>query len=153
MEKTQLKIIAENRKAHHDYNLLERWECGIALTGTEVKALRQGKANLRDAYAQVTKSGDVVVYQLHISEYDHGNINNHDPLRPRQLLLHKQEIKRITGKVQQKGFTLIPLKLYFKHGLVKVDLALASGKQNYDKRQDMAKRDAEREMDRMMKRH
>ncbi|MBQ0108127.1 MAG: SsrA-binding protein [Phascolarctobacterium sp.] len=92
-----------------------------------------------------------MVYQLHISEYDHGNINNHDPLRPRQLLLHKQEIKRITGKVQQKGFTLIPLKLYFKHGLVKVDLALASGKQNYDKRQDLAKRDAQREMDRAFK--
>ena len=141
MEKP-IKIIAENRKARHDYQLLENWEAGIALTGTEVKALRQGKANLRDAYAQVTKQGEIIVYQLHISEYEHGNINNHDPLRPRRLLLHKQEIKRITNKVMQKGFTLIPVKLYFKHGLVKVDLALAQGKQNYDKRQTLVQSDS-----------
>ncbi|MBQ0066635.1 MAG: SsrA-binding protein SmpB [Phascolarctobacterium sp.] len=146
-----LKIISENRKASHDFNLLEKWECGIELKGTEVKSLRQGKANLKDAYAQVTKSGEVVVYQLHISEYDHGNINNHDPLRPRRLLMHRQEIKRLIGKVREKGFALIPLKLYFKHGLVKLELALATGKHEYDKRQDIAKRDAQREMQRAMR--
>ncbi|MDO4935289.1 MAG: SsrA-binding protein SmpB [Phascolarctobacterium sp.] len=151
MEKT-IKVIAENRKARHDYQLLESWEAGIALTGTEVKALRQGKANLRDAYAQVTKQGEIIVYQLHISEYEHGNINNHDPLRSRRLLLHKQEIKKITNKVMQKGFTLVPVKLYFKHGFVKVELALAQGKQNYDKRQTLVQRDVEREMDRERKR-
>ncbi|MCQ2361861.1 MAG: SsrA-binding protein SmpB [Acidaminococcaceae bacterium] len=131
---------------------MESWEAGIALTGTEVKALRQGKANLRDAYAQVTKQGEIIVYQLHISEYEHGNINNHDPLRSRRLLLHKQEIKKITNKVMQKGFTLVPVKLYFKHGFVKVELALAQGKQNYDKRQTLVQRDVEREMDRERKR-
>ncbi|MCQ2381441.1 MAG: SsrA-binding protein SmpB [Acidaminococcaceae bacterium] len=146
-----VKIISENRKASHDFNLLEKWECGIELKGTEVKSLRQGKVNLKDAYAQVTKSGEVVVYQLHISEYDHGNINNHDPLRPRRLLMHRQEIKRLIGKVREKGFALIPLKLYFKHGLVKLELALATGKHEYDKRQDIAKRDAQREMQRAMR--
>lgn len=147
----QVKIIAENRKAYHDYQILERWEAGIALVGTEVKALRQGKANLRDAYAQVTKDIEIILYQMHISEYDHGNINNHEPLRPRRLLLHKREIKKIGTKTAEKGLTLVPLKLYFRSGKVKVELALAQGKHEYDKRQDIAKRDAKREMDRVMK--
>lgn len=121
------------------------------MRGTEVKSLRQGRANLKDAYAQVSKSGEVILYQLHISEYDHGNINNHDPLRARRLLMHKHEIKRLIGKVKEKGFALVPLKLYFKHGFVKLELAMATGKHEYDKRQDIAKREAQREMDRAMK--
>ncbi|MCQ2363476.1 MAG: SsrA-binding protein SmpB, partial [Acidaminococcaceae bacterium] len=111
----------------------------------------QGKANLRDAYAQVTKDVEILLYQMHISEYDHGNINNHEPLRPRRLLLHKREIKKIGTKTAEKGLTLVPLKLYFRSGKVKVELALAQGKHEYDKRQDIAKRDAKREMDRVMK--
>lgn len=113
--------------------------------------MRQGKANLKDAYAQITKSGEVVLYQLHIAEYDHGNINNHDPLRPRRLLMHRREIKKLIGKVQIKGFALVPTKMYFKNGLAKVELALATGKHEYDKRQDIAKRDADREMQRAMR--
>lgn len=123
----------------------------MELRGTEVKALRQGKANLKDAYAQVTKSAEVIVYQLHISEYDHGNINNHDPLRPRRLLMHRAEIKKLIGKMKGQGYALVPLKLYLKHGLVKLELALATGKHAYDKREDIAKRDAEREIRRALK--
>ena len=151
MAEQKIKIIAENRKARHDYTIHEVFEAGIALTGTEVKSLRAGKTNLKDSYAQVTKYEEVFVYQLHISPYDHGNIFNHDPLRSRRLLLHKEEIRRLLGKVKEKGYALVPLKLYFKRGLVKLELALATGKKLYDKRQDIAKRDAKREMERALK--
>lgn len=146
-----IKIAAENRKARHDYIIHETFETGIELAGTEVKSLRAGKANLKDAYAQVTKSAEVYLYNLHISPYEQGNRFNHDPLRNRRLLLHKAEIRRLIGKTKEKGYALIPLKLYFKRGLVKVDLALATGKKLYDKRQSSAERDAKREMERVMK--
>lgn len=151
MAEQKIKIIAENRKARHDYMIFETYEAGIALTGTEVKSLRAGKANLRDSYAQVTRQAEVFVYNLHISPYEHGNIYNHDPLRDRRLLLHRNEINKLIGKVKEKGYTLVPLKLYFKRGLVKMELALAVGKKLYDKRQDIAKRDAKREMARALK--
>ena len=151
MAEQKVKIIAENRKARHDYTIHEVYEAGIALTGTEVKSLRAGKANMKDSYAQVTRNAEVFVYNLHISPYDHGNIFNHEPLRNRRLLLHRQEINKLIGKVKEKGMSLVPLKLYFKHGLVKMELALATGKKLYDKRQDMAKKDAKREMDRALK--
>ncbi len=151
MAEQKVKIIAENRKARHDYTIHEVYEAGIALTGTEVKSLRAGKANMKDSYAQVTRNAEVFVYNLHISPYDHGNIFNHEPLRNRRLLLHRQEINKLIGKVKEKGMALVPLKLYFKYGLVKMELALATGKKLYDKRQDMAKKDAKREMDRALK--
>ena len=147
MAEQKIKIIAENRKARHDFTIYETFEAGIALTGTEVKSLRAGKANMKDSYAQVTRQAEVFVYNLHISPYDHGNIFNHDPLRSRRLLLHRAEINKLIGKVKEKGYALVPLKLYFKHGLVKMELALAVGKKLYDKRTDMAKRDAKREME------
>ena len=151
MAEQKVKIISENRKARHDYTIHEVYEAGIALTGTEVKSLRAGKANMKDSYAQVTRNAEVFVYNLHISPYDHGNIFNHEPMRNRRLLLHRQEINKLIGKVKKKGMALVPLKLYFKHGLVKMELALATGKKLYDKRQDLAKKDAKREMDRALK--
>ncbi len=151
MAEQKIKIIAENRKARHDYTIHDTYEAGIALTGTEVKSLRAGKANLKDSYAQVTRNAEVFVYNLHISPYDHGNIFNHDPLRSRRLLLHRQEINKLIGKVKEKGMALVPLKLYLKNGLVKMELALAVGKKLYDKRQDLAQKDAKREMERAMK--
>ena len=151
MAQQGIKIAAENRKARHDYSIHETFEAGIELVGTEVKALRAGKANLKDAYAQVTKTAEVYVYNLHISPYEQGNQFNHEPLRPRRLLLHRAEIRRLIGKVKEKGYALIPLKLYFTHGLVKIELALATGKKLYDKRQTMAEKDAKREMDRTLK--
>lgn len=151
MAEQKIKIIAENRKARHDFTIHETFEAGIALTGTEVKSLRAGRVNMKDSYAQVTRNAEVFVYNLHISPYEHGNIFNHDPLRNRRLLLHREEIRRLIGKVKEKGYALVPLKLYFKHGLVKLELALATGKKLYDKRQDLAKKDAKREMERAMK--
>ena len=151
MAQQGIKIAAENRKARHDYTIYETFEAGIELVGTEVKSLRAGKANLKDAYAQITKTAEVYVYNLHISPYDFGNQVNHDPLRPRRLLLHRSEIRRLIGKTKEKGYTLVPLKLYFTHGLVKMELALAIGKKLYDKRQAMAEKDAKREMDRSLK--
>jgi len=151
MAEQKTKIIIENRKARHDFTILETYEAGIALTGTEVKSLRAGKANFKDSYAQVTNGREVFVYNFHISPYEHGNIFNHDPLRNRRLLLHKGEIRKLIGKVKEKGYTLVPLKLYFKHGLVKMELALAVGKKTYDKRQELARKDARREMERAIK--
>ena len=151
MAEQKIKIIAENRKARHDFTIYETFEAGIALTGTEVKSLRAGKANMKDSYAQVTRQAEVFVYNLHISPYDHGNIFNHDPLRSRRLLLHRAEINKLIGKVKEKGYALVPLKLYFKHGLVKMELALAVGKKLYDKRQDIAKKDQKREAQRDFK--
>lgn len=144
------KTIVQNRKARHDYFIEETFEAGIALTGTEVKSLRLGKANLNDSYAAI-KNGEVFVYGLHISPYDMGNRFNHDPLRVKKLLLHRFEINKLIGYTQRKGFTLVPLSLYFRKGKVKVELAVAKGKKLYDKRDDIAKRDAMREIDRRMK--
>ena len=151
MAQQGIKIAAENRKARHDYSIHETFEAGIELVGTEVKSLRAGKANLKDAYAQITKTAEVYVYNLHISPYEQGNQFNHEPLRPRRLLLHRAEIRRLIGKVKENGYALIPLKMYFTHGLVKMELALATGKKLYDKRQSMAEKDAKREMDRTLK--
>ncbi len=149
-EKPAEKNITVNRKARHEFTILQSFETGIALQGTEVKSLRQGKINLTDAYAQV-KDGEVWLVNSHINVYDHGNINNHDPLRKRKLLLKKSEIRKLEKAVNEKGNTLIPLRFYFKGGIVKVELAIAKGKKVYDKRQDIAKRDAERELDRKVK--
>jgi len=142
--------VVENRKARHEYHIEETYEAGLALVGTEVKSLRLGKGNLQDAYA-VVKSGEVWVNNFHISPYEQGNQFNHDPKRPKKLLLHKNEIRRLLGLQKEKGYTLIPLKIFFKHGLAKMDLAVAVGKKLYDKRQDMADRDARRDIERIMK--
>lgn len=147
MVKPEIKVVTENRKARHDYHIEETYEAGIALQGTEVKSLRLGQANLRDSFARV-ENGEVILYNAHISPYDKGNRFNHDPKRQRKLLLHKSEIRRLIGKTQQQGLTLIPLKIYFRRGLAKVELALAKGKKLHDKRQDLAAKDAQREIER-----
>jgi SsrA-binding protein len=144
------KIVAENRKARHEYQLLERYEAGLVLTGTEVKSLRAGGATLQRAYADV-RDGEVWLVGAHIAEYGQGNIANHDPDRDRKLLLHHKEIASLIGKVRERGFTLVPTKLYFKNGKAKVELALARGKEQRDKRRDIAKRDAERQIERALK--
>lgn len=142
-----IKIIAQNKKARHDYFIEETYEAGIVLKGTEVKSIRQGKVNLKDSYAAI-QNGEVYVYNMHISPYEKGNIYNVDPVRSRKLLLNRREINRLIGYTQQKGLTLVPLKLYFKKGLVKMELAVARGKKLHDKRADIAKRHAEREIER-----
>ena len=150
MEKEKIKIACENRKARHDYFIHETYEAGIELRGTEVKSLRAGKANLRDSYAEV-KDGEVFVEHMHISPYEQGNIFNHEPLRRRRLLLHKREILKLFGKTREKGFTLIPLKIYFKKGRAQMELALASGKHNYDKRDALHEKSAQRDIERALK--
>lgn len=147
MSRGNIKNIAQNRKARHDYFIEDTYEAGIQLFGTEVKSIRQGKVNLKDSHAGIYK-GEVFVYNMHISPYEKGNIYNKDPLRIRKLLLNKYEINKLIGYVQQKGYTLVPLSLYFKGSLVKVELAVAKGKQLHDKRQAIAARDAKREMER-----
>ena len=142
--------VSANRQAYHDYFIHETYECGIALTGTEVKSIRAGRVNLRDSFARVQK-GEVFLWNAHISPYEQGNIFNHDPLRTRKLLLHKKEIHKLTGALQDKGVTLIPLKMYIKHGYAKVLLGLAKGKHEYDKRESIKRREANREMERVMK--
>lgn len=144
------KNITVNRKARHEYHILQTFEAGIVLVGTEVKALREGKANLVDSYATI-KNGEVWLVSAHISEYRQGNINNHNPTRDRKLLLNKSEIRKLIGKTKEKGLTLIPLRMYFKNGRVKVELALAKGKKSYDKRETIAKRDFQREQERKIK--
>ena len=144
-------IVASNRKAFHDYFIVEKFEAGIALKGTEVKSLRNGDANLQDSYATI-KNGELWLTGLHISPFDKGNINNHDPRRERKLLLHKREILKLYGKTHEKGFTLIPLDIYFKNDRAKVTLALATGKKLYDKRETIAKREIERELRRSVRR-
>lgn len=144
------KNITVNRKARHEYAILQTFEAGIVLVGTEVKALRQGKVNLVDGYAKI-ENGEVWLVSVNISEYTQGNINNHDPTRERKLLLNKSEIRKLIGKTKEKGLTLIPLRLYFKNGKVKVELALAKGKKVYDKRRDIAKKDFQREQERRIK--
>lgn len=144
------KIIATNRKARHEYEILSTMEAGVVLVGTEVKALRAGKANLKDSYAKIIR-GELFLVNMHISPYSPGSYNNHDPLRERKLLLHRREIRKLIGKVEQTGLTLIPLKLYFKNGIAKVQLALTKGKKMHDKRQSIAKRESDREMRRQLK--
>jgi len=140
---SDIQMIANNRRARHDYHIEETMEAGIVLQGTEVKSLRLGRVNLRDSFARVEK-GEVFLYDMHISPYEQGNRFNHDPLRVRKLLLHKREIKRLIGKTREEGYTLIPTRLYFSRGKAKVELALAKGKKLYDKRESKAKQEAER---------
>jgi SsrA-binding protein len=150
MEDQFKKIVTENRKARHNYFIDDQLEAGMALLGTEVKSLRLGRAHLKDAYAKI-KQGEVFVYQLHIGAYPFAHYGNHDPLRPRKLLLHKSEIKRLYGKVNEKGYSLIPLRIYFVNGKAKIILGLAKGKRKYDKREAIRRRDQKRELDRMKK--
>ena len=147
METTHNKIVTENRKARYNYYIEDTYEAGIALLGTEVKSLRLGRANLKDSYAKI-KGGEVFVYQMHIGPYPYANYENHDPLRRRKLLLHKYEIKKLYGKVNEMGFSLIPLKVYFKNGKAKMTIALARGKRKYDKRETIRRRDEKRELER-----
>jgi len=148
--KDDIREVAQNKKARHDYFIEQTFEAGIVLSGTEVKSIRQGMVNLKDSYATI-ENGEVFINGMHISPYEKGNIFNKDPMRDRKLLLHKSEIRRLIGYTQQKGLTLVPLKVYFRGSLVKVELAVARGKKLYDKRDDIAERDAKREIDRKMK--
>ena len=150
MVREEIKTIAQNKKARHDYFIEQTIEAGIVLSGTEVKSIRFGKVNLKDSYATI-ENGEVILTGMHISPYEQGNIFNKDPMRDRKLLLHKFEINRLIGFIQQKGMALIPLQLYFKRGKVKVELGIAKGKKLYDKREDIAERDAKREIDRQLK--
>jgi SsrA-binding protein len=143
------KVVASNRKARHDYAILDTYEAGVALTGTEVKSLRAGRASLVDAFGQV-KDGEIYLHGMHIPEYAQGTWTNHEPRRVRKLLLKRPEIDRLVGKVQESGLTLVPLSIYFSDGWAKVELGLARGKRSYDKRQDLAKRDADREITRAL---
>ncbi len=145
------KLVASNRKAFHDFFIDETYEAGIALVGTEVKSLRDGRVNLRDSYAEV-KDGELYLVGVHISPYAQGNIWNHDPLRRRKLLLHKEEIRRLTGKVNERGYTIVPTRVYFRGGHAKVEIGLARGKHLYDKRADLAKREADRDVQREFRR-
>jgi SsrA-binding protein len=141
------KLICQNKKAWHNYSIEDKYEAGIALVGTEVKSLREGRANLGDSYGKI-KNGEVFLVDAHISPYSHANRFNHDPLRTRKLLLHKKEIRRLIGKVQEKGFTLIPLRLYFSNGKAKVEVGLAKGKKLFDKRETLKRKTMERDMER-----
>ena len=145
-----IKLVAENRRARHDYHLLDRYEAGLVLQGTEVKSLREGRASLAHSYAEV-RDGEAWLVGSHIATYDQGNIANHDPDRDRKLLLHSREIASLIGKVRERGLTLVPTRLYFKNGRVKVELAVARGKEQRDKRRDIAKREAERDVERELK--
>ncbi len=150
-EDPNTKVVASNRKAFHNYSIEEKIEAGLILKGTEVKSLREGRVNLREAYATVAQ-GKAVLHNCHIGEYSHGNIMNHEPLRTRGLLLHKKQIQKLTGQVQQKGLTIVPLRIYFNlRGTAKIELGLARGKKHYDRRESVKKREAGREMERAMK--
>ena len=150
MAKSNDKMIANNKKAYHDYFIEDKYEAGISLAGTEVKSLRMGKCSIKEAFVRIEK-GEVIIYGMHISPYEKGNIFNKDPLRTRKLLLHKSEISKMIGQINQKGYTLIPLKVYFSGSLVKVQIGLCKGKKLYDKRQDISKRDQLREAQRDFK--
>ena len=150
MEKQGIKIAAQNRKARHDYFVEDTYKAGIELFGTEVKSIRQGTLNLKDSYC-VVKNGELLVLSMHISPYEKGNIFNRDPDRPKRLLMHKREIRKLQALVQQDGYALVPLQVYFKNARVKLEIGLCKGKKNYDKRESTAQRDAKREMDRTMK--
>lgn len=142
-----IKVISDNRKAYHDYFIEEKLEAGIILTGTEIKSIRNGRVNLKDSYARI-ENGEVWLHQMHISPYEQGNRFNHDPLRKRKLLLNRSEIIKLVGKIQLQGLTLIPTKIYLRRGMAKIELGVGRGKKNYDKRQDIAERDAKREIER-----
>ena len=142
-EASNFRLIANNKKARHDYFLEETFEAGVELHGTEVKSLRQGHCSIKEAFIHI-ENGEVIIYGMHISPYEKGNIFNKDPMRPKRLLMHKKEIMRLLGKIKEKGYTLIPVQVYFKGSRVKVEIALARGKKLYDKRQDIAKKDARR---------
>ena len=150
MGKESVRLIANNKKAYHDYFIDETYEAGIALVGTEVKSLRMGKCSIKEAYISMV-NGEALIYGMNISPYEKGNIFNKDPLRPRKLLLHRQELTKLWGAIQQKGFTIVPLKVYLKGSLVKVEIGVARGKKQYDKRADIAKKDAKRSMERAFK--
>ena len=150
MGKDSIKLIANNKKAYHDYFIEDTYEAGVALHGTEVKSLRMGKCSIKESFVRIEK-GEVIVYGMHISPYEKGNIFNKDPLRPKKLLMHRYGINKITGKIAEKGYTLVPLRVYFKGSLVKVEIGLARGKKLYDKRQDIAKKDMRREAEKEFK--
>ncbi|MCI9429983.1 MAG: SsrA-binding protein SmpB [Lachnospiraceae bacterium] len=150
MEKGTFKLVANNKKAYHDYFIEEKYEAGLALHGTEVKSLRLGKCSIKEAFIKI-EQGEVFVYGMHVSPYEKGNIFNKDPLRVKKLLLHRQEIRRMSGRIAEKGYTLVPLQVYFKNGLAKVEIGLAKGKKLYDKRQDIAKKDQRREAEKEFK--
>ena len=150
MGKDSVKLIANNKKAYHDYFIEENYEAGIALHGTEVKSVRMGKCSIKEAFIRI-ENGEVIAYGLHISPYEKGNIFNRDPLRPKKLLMHKYEINKLAGKIAEKGYTLVPLKVYIKGSLIKVEIGLARGKKLYDKRQDIAKKVQRREVEREFK--
>ncbi len=150
MVKEEKKVVAQNKKARHDYFIEQTIETGIVLSGTEVKSIRAGKVSLKDSYANI-KDGEVFIYGMHISPYEQGNIFNKDPLRDRKLLLNRFEINKLIGYIQQKGMTLVPLEVYFRNGRVKIELGIGKGKKLYDKREDIAKKDAQREIDRRIK--
>ena len=150
MDNEHIKIVTENRKARHEFHIEDEIEAGMVLQGTEVKSLREGRANLKDAHGKI-KNGELYLYQMHISPYPFAYYGNHEPERPRKLLLHKSELKRLVGKVQEKGFTLVPMRVYFKNGKAKVKIALARGKRKFDKREAIKERDLKREMDRERK--
>ena len=150
MSKESKKLIANNKKAYHEYFLEEKYEAGIALHGTEVKSLRMGKCSIKEAFIKI-ENDEVIIYQMHISPYEKGNIFNRDPLRPKKLLMHKAEINKLKAKIAEKGYPLVPVEVYFKGSLVKVQIALAKGKKLYDKRADIAKKDMRREAERDFK--
>lgn len=150
MAKEGFKLVANNKKAYHDYFIEEKYEAGVALHGTEVKSLRLGKCSIKEAFIRIER-GEVFVYGMHVSPYERGNIFNKDPLRVKKLLLHRQEINKMAGKIAEKGYTLVPLQVYFKDGLAKVEIGLAKGKKLYDKRQDIAKKDQRREAEKEFK--
>lgn len=145
--KDAIKLIANNKKAYHDYFIDDKFETGIELYGTEVKSIRMGKCSIKEAFVRI-QNGEVYIYGMHVNPYEKGNIFNKDPLRPRKLLMHKAEINKLAGKIAEKGFTLVPLQVYFKGSLVKVEIGLARGKKLYDKREDIAKKDQRRELER-----
>ena len=149
-EKSSFKLIANNKKAYHDYFIEDKYEAGIALFGTEIKSLRMGKCSVKESYIRI-ENGEAFIYGMHISPYEKGNIFNKDPLRTRKLLLHKQEIRKLNGKLTEQGYTVVPLQVYLKGSLVKVEIGLAKGKKLYDKRQDIAKKDMRRETERDFK--
>ena len=150
MAKDSIKLIANNKKAYHDYFIEDTWETGISLHGTEVKSLRMGKCSIKEAFVRI-ENGEVFVYGMHISPYEKGNIFNKDPLRVKKLLMHRYEINKLMGKIKEKGLTLVPLKVYFKGSLVKVEIGLARGKKLYDKREDIAKKEQRREAEKEFK--
>ena len=149
--KSAMKLIANNKKAFHDYFIDEKYECGIQLFGTEVKSVRMGKCSIKEAFVRIDHNNEVWIYGMHINPYEKGNIFNIDPLRARKLLMHKTEIIKLASKIAEKGYTLVPLQVYFKSGLVKVEIGLARGKKLYDKRADIAKKDQRRELEREFK--